>query len=96
MTADGVSSSSTVRSCMASHRRSSMRFATLPWPNKAFLRLALLTLAACRTRPADCAVALIFMIARERRVQAGLGRQVRSRRGDRLDTGLFVIGNDRH
>ena len=45
---------------------------------------------------ADCAVALIFMIARERRVQAGLGRQVRSRRGDRLDTGLFVIGNDRH
>jgi hypothetical protein len=45
---------------------------------------------------ADCAVALIFMIAREGRVQAGLGRQVRSRRGDRLDTGLFVAGNDRH
>ena len=35
---------------------------------------------------ADRAVALIFMIAREGRVQAGLGRQVRSRRGDRLDT----------
>src|SRR5450631_506479 len=47
-------------------------------------------------KQADCAVALIFMIAREGRVQAGLGRQVRSRRGDRLDTGLFVIGNDRH
>jgi tetrahydromethanopterin S-methyltransferase subunit F len=30
------------------------------------------------------------MIAREGRVQAGLGRQVRSRRDDRLDTGLFV------
>ena len=44
---------------------------------------------------ADCPVALIFMIAREGRVQAGRGRQVRSRRGDRLDTGLFVIGNDR-
>jgi hypothetical protein len=45
---------------------------------------------------ADCAVAPIFMIAREGRVQAGLGRQVRSRRIDRLDTGLFVVGNDRH
>jgi hypothetical protein len=35
------------------------------------------------------------MIAREGRVQAGFGRQV-SRRGDRPDAGLFVIGNDRH
>jgi hypothetical protein len=26
------------------------------------------------------------MIARERRVQAGLGRQVRSRRGDRINS----------
>ena len=40
---------------------------------------------------ADCAVALIFMIAREGRVQAGLGRQVRSRGGDRLDTGMSDI-----
>src|SRR5208282_2382167 len=44
----------------------------------------------------DGAVALIFMIAREGRVPAGLRRQVRSRGGDRLDTGLLVIGDDRH
>src|SRR5208337_1851207 len=41
----------------------------------------------------DRAVALILMIAREGRVLAGLGRQVRSRRRDRLDAGLLVIGD---
>ncbi len=34
---------------------------------------------------ADRAVAFIFMIAREGRVRAGLGRQIRGGRGDRLD-----------
>src|SRR5271155_5382983 len=42
------------------------------------------------------AVALIFMIAREGRVRAGLGRQIRGGRGYRLDAGLLVIGDDRH
>ncbi len=45
---------------------------------------------------ADRAVAFIFMIAREGRVRAGLGRQIRGGRGDRLDAGFFVIGDDRH
>ena len=36
------------------------------------------------------------MIACEGGVLAGLGRQVRSRGGDRLDAGLLVIGDDRH
>ena len=44
----------------------------------------------------DRAMALILMIAREGRVLAGLGRQVRSRGRDRLDAGLLVIGDDRH
>ena len=44
----------------------------------------------------DRAVALILMIAREGGVLAGLGRQVRGRGRDRLDTGLLVIGDDRH
>jgi hypothetical protein len=38
------------------------------------------------------AVALIFMIAREGRLHAGLRRQVRGDVRDRLDTGLLVIG----
>ena len=45
---------------------------------------------------ADRAVALVFVIAREGRMHAGLGRQVRGRRCDRLDAGLLVIGDDRH
>src|SRR5208337_3244097 len=44
----------------------------------------------------DRAVALILVIAREGRVLARLGRQVRSRGRDRLDAGLLVIGDDRH
>src|SRR5271170_5274844 len=36
------------------------------------------------------------MIAREGRVLAGLGRQIRGGRGDRLDAGFLVIGDDRH
>ena len=45
---------------------------------------------------ADRAVTLVFMIAREGRMGAGLGRQIRRRRGNRLDAGLFVIRDDRH
>ena len=36
------------------------------------------------------------MIAREGRMGAGFGRQIRGRVGDRLDTRLLVIGEDRH
>jgi len=36
------------------------------------------------------------MIAREGRMGAGLGWQIWRRRGNRLDTGLLVIGDDRH
>jgi hypothetical protein len=36
------------------------------------------------------------MIAREGRLHARLRRQVRGGVGDRLDTGLLVIGDDRH
>ena len=45
---------------------------------------------------ADRAVALVFMIARERRMHAGLRRQIRCRRCNRLDARLLVIGDDRH
>ena len=44
----------------------------------------------------DRAVALVFMIARGSGMHAGLGRQVRGRVGDCLDTGLLVIGEDRN
>src|ERR1700682_1970536 len=44
----------------------------------------------------DRTVALVFVVARKGRVHAGLGRQVRCRRGERLNTGLLVIGHDRH
>jgi hypothetical protein len=44
----------------------------------------------------DCAVALIFMLAREGRMHAGLGRQIRGGRRDRLDTRLLVVRDDRH
>ena len=45
---------------------------------------------------ADRAEALIFMIAGEGRMHAGLRRQVRCRGGNRLDPWLLVIGDDRN
>src|SRR3984893_11802072 len=39
---------------------------------------------------------LVFMIAREGRMHAGLRRRVWGCPCDRLDTGLLVIGDDRH
>src|SRR5258706_2512292 len=45
---------------------------------------------------ADRAVALIFVLACEGRVHAGLGRQVRSGRFNGLDARFLVIGDDRH
>src|ERR1700738_3115627 len=45
---------------------------------------------------AEGAMALVFMIAREGRVPARLGRQGGGRGGDRLNTGLLVIGDDRN
>ena len=44
----------------------------------------------------DRAVALVFVIAGDGRMPAGLGRQIRSRRRDRLNARLLVIGDDRH
>jgi hypothetical protein len=40
----------------------------------------------------ECAVALVFVIARERRVRSGPRRQVGSGIADRLYAGLFVVG----
>ena len=45
---------------------------------------------------AERAVALILMITREGRVNAGRGRQIWRRVCDGLDTRFFVIGDDRH
>src|ERR1700680_1804346 len=45
---------------------------------------------------AERAMALVFMITREGRVDAWHGRQIRRRRGDGLDSWLFVVGDDRH
>src|SRR6201987_441847 len=45
---------------------------------------------------AERAVALVLMISREGRVNTGLGRQIRRRRCDRLDSRLFVVGDDCH
>src|SRR5262249_4349442 len=45
---------------------------------------------------ADRAVALVFMIARQRRMHAGLRRQIRCRRCNRLDARLLVVADDRH
>ena len=42
------------------------------------------------------AVALVLVIARQGRVSAERGRQVRGRRGDRLNAGLLIVGDDRH
>jgi hypothetical protein len=44
----------------------------------------------------DCAIALVLVIAREGRMFAGLRRQVRGGRSERLNAGLLVIGDDRH
>jgi len=41
------------------------------------------------------AVAFVLMIAREGRVNAGLGRQIRRRRCDGLDSRFFIVGDDR-
>src|SRR5277367_2396081 len=45
---------------------------------------------------ADRAVALIFMLTCEGRMDAGLGRQIRGGRRDRLDARLLVVRDDRH
>src|SRR5438309_2981265 len=45
---------------------------------------------------AERAMAFVLMIARKGRMDAGLGRQIRRRRCDGLDSRLFVIGDDRH
>jgi len=45
---------------------------------------------------ANRAVALVFKLASEGRVHARLGWQVRGGRCNRLNAGLFVIGDDRH
>src|SRR6516164_688963 len=44
----------------------------------------------------DRAIALVLMIAREGRMFAGLRRQVRGGRSERLNARLLVIGDDRH
>ena len=41
---------------------------------------------------AERAMALILVIAREGRMHAGLGRQIRRRRRNRLDARLLVVG----
>jgi hypothetical protein len=51
-------------------------------------------LAKVTGQQADRAVALVFMIARERRMHAGLKRQIRRRRCNRLDARLLVVGDD--
>jgi hypothetical protein len=45
---------------------------------------------------ADRAVALVFMVAGEGRMNTGFGRQIGGRRCNRLNTGLFVVGDNRH
>src|ERR1700730_6501727 len=45
---------------------------------------------------ADSAVAFVLMIAREGRVNAGLGRQIGCCRCDGLDSRLFIVRDDRH
>ena len=45
---------------------------------------------------AERAMTFVLMIAREGRVDARLGRQIRRRRCDGLDSRLFVVGDDRH
>ena len=45
---------------------------------------------------ADRSVALVLGVAREGRLSAGLGRQVRGGRGDCLNAGLLIVGDNRH
>ena len=45
---------------------------------------------------AQGAMALVLVITGEGRVDAGLGRQIRRRRCDGLDSRLFVVGDDRY
>src|SRR4030095_8727781 len=45
---------------------------------------------------AERAMAFVLMITREGRVDARLGRQIRRRRCDGLDSRLFIVGDDRH
>src|SRR5260221_675654 len=45
---------------------------------------------------AERAMALVLVVAREGRVGARHGWQIRCRRRDRLDSRLFVVGDDRH
>ena len=45
---------------------------------------------------AERAVAFVLMIPRKGRIDAGFGRQIARRRCDRLDSRLFVIGDDGH
>ena len=42
------------------------------------------------------ALAFVLVVARERRINARLGRQVWRRRRNRLDAGLLIEGNDSH
>ncbi len=42
------------------------------------------------------AMALVLVIARQGRMSAGCGRQVRGGRGDCLNAGLLVVGDDCH
>ena len=45
---------------------------------------------------ADSALALVLVVARRGRMSAWGGRQIRGRRGDRLNAGLLIVGDDRH
>src|SRR6266403_3023701 len=45
---------------------------------------------------AERAMAFVLIITREARIDARLGRQIRRRRCDGLDSRLFVVGDDRH
>ena len=39
---------------------------------------------------------LVLVVARQGRMSAGCGRPVRGRRGDCLNAGLLIVGDDRH
>src|ERR1700751_1488640 len=45
---------------------------------------------------AERAMTFVLMITREGRVDAGFRRQIWRRRRERLDSGLFIIGDNRH
>src|SRR5262245_7704501 len=48
------------------------------------------------SQQAERAMAFVLMIPREARVHAGLGRQIRRRRRDGLNSRLLVVGDDRY